>query len=74
MITKEDAMNLSIGTTLYHVTYNGSDNRPLRCRVNGKCKVWKNKIGEFRLPVKQGLRNCFYITEWNAVDWRKEEV
>jgi hypothetical protein len=73
MITKDDALTLRHGTTLYHVEEKGSDNRPIRCRVNGQCKTWKTKPGRFRLPVKYGLRECFYITEMNAVDWRKEE-
>lgn len=40
-----------------------------RCRANGKCKIWKTRPHEFRLPVKYGLRECFYITNDNAHQW-----
>jgi hypothetical protein len=73
MITKEDAMIMPHGTTLYHTSIKGSDKRPVRCRVTGKCKTWKTKPEKFRLPVKHGMRQSFYIENVNAGDWRKEE-
>lgn len=71
MITKEYAMQLVPGNTLCHVTqqYKGGMGA-IRCRVNGKCKTWKTRPNDFRLPVKYGLRECFYITPDNAADWR----
>lgn len=73
MITKETAMKLNLGQILYHKTDRGSDHRPTRCRVNGRCKVWKTRPKEFRLPVKWGLKRCFAITEWNNTDWATTE-
>lgn len=73
MILKDDAINLPIGTILHHYTEKGSDGKPIRCKVNGKCKTWKTKPNQFRLPVKHGLWTCFYITEMNGADWRREE-
>ena len=61
MITKEIAVNAASGTTFYHKTLKNADGTPLRARVNGKCKTLKRTPDYFRLPMKHGLRNCFYI-------------
>ena len=37
-----------------------------RCRVNGAVKLWKTRPGEYRVPVKHGLRDCGYITPDNV--------
>lgn len=67
MITKEQAVSAAI---LHHVSLKGSDKQPVRCRVNGACKTWKTRPDDWRLPVKHGLRNCFYISpHYNASDW-----
>lgn len=70
MITKEVAQSLSYRSILEHKTIKNKDGTPARCRVNGKCKTWKTRPLEFKLPVKHGLRDCFYITQDNAKDWR----
>ncbi len=72
MITKTIAMRLRHGEILHHVHYNNADLTPLRCRVNGKCKTWKRRPDAYQLPVKHGLRDCFYITPNGAnpgEDW-----
>lgn len=69
MITKEVAISLNHGEILHHKKLRNSDGTPLRCRVNGACKVWMTRPSEFRLPVKYGLKTCFYITLGNACDW-----
>ena len=56
-------------TQFNHVTIKNRDGTPARCRVNGKCKTWKTRPNEFRLPVKYGLRDCFYITQNNCEEW-----
>lgn len=39
--------------------------RNWRARRNGKTKTWKTRPGEFRIPVKIGLRSCIHFThEW----------
>lgn len=68
MITREIAMTLTYGT-LHHVSAKNADGTPVRCRVNGKCKTWKTRPNDFRLPVKYGLKRCFYITPSNAAEW-----
>jgi hypothetical protein len=69
MITKEQAMALKYRTELYHRKLTRADGEPVRCRVNGKCQTWKTRPNDFRLPVKYGLKQCFYITPDNAKDW-----
>ena len=69
MITKEQAVAAEYRQEFLHVREKDSRGNPLRCRVNGKCQTWKTRPNEFRLPVKYGLRVCFYITEHNAADW-----
>lgn len=74
MITKEIAVSLTHGQTLYHLVEKCADGKtPLRCRVNGKCQTWKTRPDEFKLPVKHGLRTCFYIEGWNATAWTTSE-
>ena len=69
MITKEQAVSASYRDILYHVQFKNKDGSRTRCRVNGKCKTWKTKPKKFKLPVKYGMYECFYITEDNAEQW-----
>ena len=69
MITKDIAVGLQHGAILYHVQVKDSRGNPAKCRVNGKCKTWKREPSRFRLPVKHGLSNCFYVEPRNAADW-----
>jgi hypothetical protein len=68
-ITKEAAQALRYRQELHHAKLRNSDGTPVRCRVNGACQTWKTRPDEFKLPVKHGLRDCFYITELNADQW-----
>lgn len=75
MITKAIAQSLKRGDILEHKYQKNSDKTPMRCRVNGKCQVWKTRPEEFRLPVKHGLYDCFYITQnTNADMWEVKET
>lgn len=69
MITRQQAIDLNYRHELWHVSLKNADGTPVRCRVNGVCKTWKTRPTEFRLPVKYGLKECFYITEDNAHEW-----
>ena len=69
-MTKTQCENLALGTILHHKTLKNADKTPLRARVNGKIKLWKTRPNEFRLPMKHGLRNCFYLNEHNYHDWK----
>jgi hypothetical protein len=53
-----------------HLTLQNKDKTPLRCRQNGKIQVWKTRPEEFKVPVKYGLKEWFYITNDNAEEWR----
>ena len=72
MITKAIAVASRTGDIYHHVSANNADGTPARCRVNGMCKTWKTRPEDFRLPVKHGLRDCFYITPGNAADWSND--
>lgn len=84
MISRELALSLPIGTTLYHKILRNADGSALRARINGKCKTWKRESDRFCLPMKHGLRECFYITkdgyggmgnasaDWSTVDPTEE--
>lgn len=73
MVTKEQAMNARWRDEFEHTIQKNSDGTPARCRVNGACKTWKTRPNEYRLPVKYGLRDCFYIDESNASEWTVKE-
>jgi len=69
MITKEIATILSYRATLYHKHLRDSRGNPRECRVNGKCKIWKTRPEEFKLPIKAGLYDCGYLENFNAEEW-----
>jgi len=69
MISKHTATSLGHRCELHHVKLKNADGTPVRCRVNGACKTWKTRPDDFRLPVKHGLKHCFYITPANAAQW-----
>lgn len=71
MITKQDAMTCR---TFYSVTLRNADGTAVRCRANGKCQTWKTRPDDFRLPVKYGLKRCFYLTPGSAADWLTYDV
>jgi hypothetical protein len=71
-MTKAQAMALEYREILYHTTQEDSRGESLECRVNGKCKTWKTRPDNFKLPVKYGLYDHFYITQDNADEWSIE--
>ncbi len=70
MITKELARTLQYRQELWHTSKKNGDGTPVRCRVNGKMRTWKTRPGDWQLPVKHGLKECFYITPENADEWQ----
>ena len=63
----------------YNLTFSSvklTDSRgsPVQCRQNGKLKTWKREPGRWQLPVKHGLRQCFYITGDNGEAWKLNEI
>lgn len=68
MLTTDQILNAKNFT---HATLKNADGTPLRARRNGKTQTWKTRPGEFRIPAKHGLKDCFDITQvdvhlWNA--------
>lgn len=68
-LCRENVEELKPRKILHHITSKNADGTPLRGRVNGKVILWKTRPLEFRVPMKYGLKTCFYITEGNAKEW-----
>jgi hypothetical protein len=52
-----------------HCSEKNADKTPVRCKRNGKTKYWKTRPNEFKIPVKHGLYDYFYIDQNNCNDW-----
>lgn len=68
-VCKGVACSAKYGDNFHHKDLKNSDGTPLRVRVTGKCKIWKTRPFEFRLPVKYGLYQSGYITHDNCDEW-----
>lgn len=66
MITKQQAL---IVRHFEHISAKNADGTPLRARASGQCKVWVKSPDRFKLPVKYGLYESFYIDNSNASEW-----
>lgn len=65
-LTVEDLLN---GHEFFHRFVTNADGSPARCRKSGALKTWKTRPGQYRQPVKYGLRTSFYLTPENIGDW-----
>ena len=65
-MNRSELIGLRHGQILHHESVKNADGTPARCRVNGAIKLWKTRPDDFRLPVKHGLKDCFYITPENS--------
>ena len=72
MIDAISAAFLRHGDILEHATIKNADGTPARCRVTGKVKFWKTRPSDFKVPVKHGLYQSFYITPVNGAEWSKQ--
>lgn len=43
--------------------------KAVRCRRNGATKTWVRQPDKFKIPVKYGLYDYFYIDNDNASEW-----
>lgn len=66
MLTKDQALT---AREFWHMTERNTDGTPLRARRNGKTKTWVKRPHAWNIPVKYGLKQCFNITEGQAVKW-----
>lgn len=60
--------------TFWHRTEKKADGSAITVRRMGKTKLWATRPGEFRIPVKYGMYNSFYITPENAAEWTTKPV
>ena len=67
-LTVED---LQAGHEFWHRLVSNADGTPARCRKSGALKTWKTRPGQFRQPVKYGLRTSFYMIPENIGEWCK---
>ena len=67
IVTKQNQEGIDM---FYHKTIlNKSDKQPARARRMGKTQTWKTRPNEFKIPVKHGMYDSFYITHLNANEW-----
>jgi hypothetical protein len=65
-VNRENAMTAN---RFEHVSSKNADKTPTRAKRNGKTKTWVTRPQEYKIPVKYGLKTCFYITPENCDDW-----
>lgn len=68
-MNKIDRLNAMTAQRFEHQSVKNRDGSPLRARRNGKTKIWKTKPNDFKIPVKYGLSQHFYINDVNAHEW-----
>ena len=54
-LTVEEAKTLKYGEILLVLDAVNADGTPMRCKVNGRPKTWKTRIGDVSVPLKRGL-------------------
>ena len=65
-----NARTAPMATYFYHRTRTYKDGKtPIRVRNNGSVKMWKRDPNKFRVPVKYGMYDFFYIDNSNADQW-----
>lgn len=63
------AKELTPGNMLYHASETDSRGFPKKARVNGKPKTWVREPDRVQIPMKYGLKLCFYVTEETIGNW-----
>lgn len=66
MVTYEDALK---AREFWHMTLTNADGTAWRARRTGATKTWVTRPGEFKVPVKRGMNDSFYITPASAHVW-----
>ncbi len=69
MITLDEAKDLSYGNMIHHVRDVNADGTPQRWKVNGKPKVWKTRPDEVKVPLKRGMYQYDYLTQYDLEDF-----
>lgn len=66
VVTRQNAAS---GQHFEHMTKTNKDGTALRARRSGATKTWKTRPNEFKIPVKYGLYESFYIDHNNCDEW-----
>lgn len=70
-----NAETAQLGSGFYHrkLKYKGRGGKPgtepIYARKSGRIKTWVTRPGEFRIPMKYGMYDNFYIDHTNAHEW-----
>lgn len=65
-LTKE---SIEINSEFWHRYERNTDGTPVKCCKSGQLKTWKTRPGDFKQPVKYGLKHSFYLMPANIADW-----
>jgi len=63
-LTLTKAKELKHGDVLHHKQRENADGTPERWRVNGKVKRWKRDTNRIEVPLKRGLYDYGYLTNY----------
>ncbi|NJL54617.1 hypothetical protein HC928_05040 [bacterium] len=73
-LTRDNVELFSVGTWLYSADRTMANGKsPFRVRINGHSYTWKARPHEYKLPVKFGMRACFYLTHDSPERWYTDE-
>jgi len=64
-LTRNEALKLRHGQIVYTPGYYNADGTTQRWRVMGAVKTWVKSPGRFKVPIKHGMREYWYIDETN---------
>ena len=60
---------VSAYSVFWHRFLRNADGSPVRCRKTGQMKTWKRDPFAFRMPVKYGLKESFYLDPNTIGEW-----
>lgn len=65
-LTRSEALKLRHGQIVYTPGYYNADGTTQRWKVKGAVKTWVKSPGRFKVPIKHGMRDYWYIDETNV--------
>lgn len=69
-MTREEALSLCFGQTIYHIYLRNADKTPVRARITGRPKTYIRNPSRWYVPAKYGLKTHFRLSEENIEDWQ----
>lgn len=58
---------IAVALDHHHIWARTRQGRYWLVRRNGATKLWKTRPEDFKIPVKAGLKDCFYITHDSCI-------